>query len=118
MKTALPTLILLFFISTASSSQTISGVPLKEVDSEYIRISGSWRINKTLAINIDFGQKNEPFNTKDNLLLDDDEKPVEFNSIIDAINFLSKNGYELVDTYVIPSETSGYTYHILKKKNQ
>jgi len=43
------------------------------------------------------GKKTKFFSTKDTQVVDEDGKLLTLNSMIDALNFMSKNGYEFVE---------------------
>ncbi len=60
---------------------------------------------------IEFGSKSELKNDK--IYLDEAGQPIKFDSAIDALNFMSNNGWELAHAYVIVSPVTCY---ILKKK--
>ncbi|MEI7844713.1 MAG: hypothetical protein WCK35_02815 [Chloroflexota bacterium] len=60
---------------------------------------------------IDFGQKSELISDK--TYKDESGKPLIFDSMIDAMNFMAKNGWELVQVYIPVSPAVRY---VLKKK--
>lgn len=60
---------------------------------------------------IDFGSKSELQNDK--TYLDDAGQPLKFDSAIDAMNFMSNNGWELIQAYVYTFPVCNY---VLKKK--
>jgi len=66
-----------------------------------------------LNISIDFGQERKW--AADLRLKDEEGKPIKFNSMIDALNFMGNLGWEFVQAYAI---TMGNTnvYHFLLKK--
>ena len=109
---------LLFTIFGLSSmlSQTINGVPLEDIDAEYIQIVGTSKMmSKKVTINIDFGQFDNIWKVKDTQIIDKDGKPLDFNSMIDALNFMSKNGYDFVDANAMAINNVN-VYHFLLKK--
>jgi hypothetical protein len=57
-------------------------------------------------ITVDFGQETHLFAFKDTRLKDDTGKVVTFNSVIDALNYMSTQGWEFVNAYAL-SEGSG-----------
>lgn len=59
---------------------------------------------------IDFGQKSELINDK--TYKDESGKPLIFDSMIDVMNFMANNGWELVQVYVPASPVCRY---VLKK---
>ena len=99
--------------------QTINGNDVKDIDVEYIQIVGTARImSSKLNIQIDFGQSTKFFSSgKDTQIKDKDNKPVKFNSMIDALNFMNGNGYEFVQAYVI-SMGNNSVYHYLMKRRE
>lgn len=100
-----------------SQAQTVNDVPLKDVDVEYIEIVGSANLFSTkLNIRLDFGQENKFWTNKEYLLKDAEGKKIEFNSMIDALNFMSKNGYELITPYVVTDSTVSVYHYLLRKK--
>ena len=110
--------ILLFIFSFSTYSQSINGVPFSEIDSEYIQIVGTAKVlSSKVTINIDFGQSTKLFGSskKQFSILNKDNKKVEFNSMIDALNFMTKNGYKFEQAYVVTTGNSS-TYHYLMSK--
>jgi hypothetical protein len=84
-------------ITTSAFSQTVNGIPLKELNAhaEYIRVSENQiYFSKKINIDIDYGQAYRIKNTR---VLDGNGNPMEFNSMIEALNFMSNLGYELVN---------------------
>lgn len=88
---------LTFYITASALSQTVNGIPLKELNAhaEYIRVSESpIALSKKINIDIDYGQF---YRIKNLRVLDANGNPMQFNSMIDVLNFLSSVGYELVN---------------------
>lgn len=87
----------LIFTSFTCFSQTVNNIPLKDIDVEYVRIVGTAKFLSTkVTIEVEFGQRNRFFDTNDTVLRDENGKLLELNSMIDALNFMDKNGYEFV----------------------
>lgn len=110
-------------------AQTVNDIPIQDIDAEYVQIVGrSTFLNSRISINIDFGQRNKAFNVKDTQIRDKKGKLAKFNSMIDALNFMSANGYEYVDSYVLLAPQQNMTqpqqplqsvqYFLLKKKQE
>jgi len=75
-------------------------------------------MSNKVTIAIDFGQENKFFSVKDDgRITDETGKPLILNSMIDALNFLSKYGYEFVDAYCITTQGQN-VYHWLLRKRQ
>ena len=73
---------------------------------------------KKVVILVDYGQKVTlgEASTIEDLATN---KPVIFNSMVDALNFMDKNGWEYIDSYAVSMANSGSVYHyLLKRKNK
>lgn len=68
------------------------------------------------TIEIDFGQQKRWFKNTTSLV-DSLGNKIEFNSPIDALNFMNKNGWEFVDAYAITISNQN-VYHYLMRKNE
>lgn len=97
-------------------SQTVNDIPIKDIDVDYIQIVGTAKlVGNKVSIEIDFGQENSYWTTKDTKVKDKNGKVMKFNSMIDALNYLSKNGYEFTSAYAIRNGTSNVYHYLLKK---
>lgn len=112
--------ILICFIGfTSLHAQTVNDIPLKDIDVEYVQIVGTSKFLTTkLTVEIDFGQHNKIFSDKDTRIKDADGKNMVFNSMIDALNFMTKNGYEFVQAYAISVANNQNVYHYLLRKKK
>ena len=107
---------LLLFITTLSYCQTVNTVPLKEIKNEYVQITGRHAFAKRFTIELDFGQDIKLLKSGNSEVKDENGKSVELSSMIDALNFMSKNGYEFVQAYT--STLDGLSFHYLMRKKQ
>lgn len=73
-------------------------VSIKEQPIKYCEIVGTY--SNKLRIEIDFGQSKE-FYENDQYKDPTTGKPFVFTSMIDALNFMSTNGWEFVQAYTI-----------------
>ena len=113
------TFCLTVFGLTNSYSQTVNDIPIKDIDVDYIQIVGTSKLlSNKVTIEIDFGQENKLWSAKDTQVKDENGKLVVFNSMIDALNFLSNNGYEFVDAYTITVSNQNVYHYMLKKKEE
>ncbi|MFN8323062.1 MAG: hypothetical protein U0T74_10430 [Chitinophagales bacterium] len=81
---------------------------------EYCLIIGYAKLfSSKVTIHIDFGQKRKYF--ADSRLKDASGRLVEFESMIDALNFMNSKGWELYAAYPMTS-SSGSAYHYLLKR--
>jgi hypothetical protein len=109
--------IFVLFILNAQS-QTVNDIPLKDIDVNYVEIVGTSRVLSTkLTVEIDFGQENKLFSSdKDTRIKDANGKNMIFNSMIDALNFMTTNGYEFVQAYAVIVSNQNVYHYLLKKK--
>jgi len=99
-------------------SQTVNDIPIKDIDVEYVQIVGTSKLfSNKLTIEIDFGQENKIFSDKDTRVRDANGKNMVFNSMIDALNFMTKNGYGFVQAYAF-NVSNQNVYHYLLRKNK
>lgn len=105
-------------LSSFSFGQTVNNIPLKDINVEYVQIVGTTKpFSSKVLIDIDFGQRNKLFNFNDTSLKDENGKLIELNSMIDALNFMSKHGYDFVQAYAF-NVGGQNVYHYLMKKKQ
>ena len=94
-------LLTVMVISLKSKSQVkVDGVDINTLAINYCEIVGSdmGLFKKKIIIAVDYGQK---VNLGEGTVIEDvaTNKPVVFNSMIDALNFMDKNGWEYIMVY-------------------
>lgn len=101
-------------------SQNINSVPLKDIQTEYIKVNFSWKNSKAMMARIDYGQESQTSGFKyTNQLKDESGEPILFNSKMDILNYFFDNGYELFQAVEEAFKDSGSsTYLILRKKKE
>ena len=120
MKKYLYILLTTILISSTGFSQTVNDVPLKDINAEYVQIKGVPVLLKNkLRILIDFGQFSRSLSTKDQVIVDSEGRKMQFNSMIEALNFMSANGYEFVQAYGVSVTNNEIEhYYLLRKKKE
>jgi hypothetical protein len=108
--------VLLLTCTISLKAQTVNDIPISEIDVEYLQIIGTSKLFSTkLTIQIDFGQNTKFFSSgKETIVKDANGKSMEFNSMIDALNFLSKNGFEFVNAHVITVGNQNVYHYLLR----
>lgn len=92
-KIALCAFCIILFINSGFT-QTVNGKPITELNVKYIRITESTiSFSRKINIYLDYGQLNTRANT---VVLDKDGNKMQFNSLIEVLNFFDENGYEYV----------------------
>ena len=82
----------------------------------------SWFGTPKVTIDVDFGQGDPSifasiFKGKSNVLKDSETGQVKkFNSVIDALNYMSSQGWEFINSLVI-TEGKQNIYHYILRKN-
>src|SRR5690554_6693202 len=102
--------------SLTMKAQTVNDIPLKDIDVEYVQIVGTSKLLSTkLTIEIDFGQRTKFFSSgKETIVKDESGEKMIFNSMIDALNFMSKNGFEFVNAYAITIGNQNVYHYLLR----
>jgi len=109
-------LTLLFFLFQMTFAQTVNGVPMDSIKTDYVEIVGTEKFLSTkMNVEIDFGQRQKYWTQKDTRLVDESGKSLELNSMIDALNFMSKHGYSFVDAYIVTKDGINVYHYLLKK---
>ena len=81
----------------------------------YCEILGTEKLLSTkVTITVDFGQKMKYF--ADNRMKDDAGKPLVFNSMIDALNFMGKQGWEFAQAYAVTISNQNVYHYLMKKE--
>lgn len=84
----------------------------------YCELIGSSKfMSKKVNVIIDFGQQAPLFSNQK--LVDENGDPITFNSMIDAMNYMSRLGWEFEQAYVVTTVSNGQTqnvYHWLLSK--
>ena len=115
MKKIITTVVLAAMFCLPLAAQTVNDKPIREIDSEYMQIVGIQNLMSTkVTVEVDFG---EMLSGKDVKVKDAAGKTIKFNSMIDALNFFSKNGYDFVEAYgFTDGDVKTYLYLMKKRK--
>lgn len=102
---------------TATFAQKVNGVAVKDFTAEYITIGETLTFSSSFRIGVDFGQKiTSSWKSKEIVLTDDEGKPIDFNTMTAALNFMYQNGYELVNIYSVKGGDELIPRFVLRKK--
>ncbi|MGM0944516.1 MAG: hypothetical protein ACQEW9_04975 [Bacteroidota bacterium] len=108
----------LFSVVFSLQAQSIDGVALEEIESTYIQLTGRGRLfSNTIRVEVDFGQDRSRGKVNDSQIIDQNGNVVLFNSMVDALNFFDRLGYEYVNSEHI-SEDSPIQYLLRKKREE
>lgn len=110
-------LAIFIFTVNLTFSQTVNDVPLSEIPGKYVQILGTGKMFSTkLNIQLDFGQKDNMWSSKEHILKDKDGNKLEFNSMVDALNFMHENGFQFETAYTLTDNNGKSIYHFLLKR--
>ncbi|WP_125932505.1 hypothetical protein [Hymenobacter glacialis] len=65
-------------------------------------------------MSIDYGQQQKPLS--ENLFRDPAGQTVEFNSAVDALNWLNAQGWELASTFFLVDDGDSAAYYVLRRR--
>ncbi len=108
----------LIFAYSFADAQTVNDIPVKDIDVDYIQIVGSSSgFSKKVSIEVDFGQESSFFESRTNhAIKDENGKTLKFNSMIDALNFFSQNGFDFVQAYAFAVGNQTVYHYLLRKR--
>ena len=94
----------------------VEEVNINKLGIKYCQIVGARKgiFSLKIIVGVDYGQAIKLFQPQ--LIRGSDGKSVIFNSMIDALNFMERNGWEYVNNYAIADGTGGSVYHYLLRK--
>lgn len=113
----LPILFLALLLSYFSYSQVfIDGKNINDEEGvKYCELLGmSKLLSMKVTVQIDYGQPPKLF--KSQQIKDKDGKAMTFNSMVDALNFMEKNGWEYVNSYAITVGGNNVYHWLLRRK--
>lgn len=115
-------LVIVLSFSAGLFSQGNDTIPVQVNKSEliehkkyvYCEIMGREKLlSSKVSVDIDFGQS-VSFWMPDRRYKDEDGKPVTFNSMVDAMNFMGSLGWEFVQAYVVTVSNQNVYHWLLK----
>lgn len=91
----------------------------QETRKTFCEIVGTGKVlSSKVKIQIDFGQKTSYFGKYKTFMVDESGKKIEFNSMVDAMNYLAKFRWKFEQAYVVTNEsTNQNVYHWLLSKD-
>jgi len=102
---------------TAASKVVVNGTDINQLpDLQFIEIVGyNPFLSNKVTVGIYYGQ---PFKLGDDQRIDDESgKTQKFNGMIDALNFLYKNGWEYLNAYTVTTSNQNVYHYILKRRS-
>ena len=98
-----------------SIAQTVNDIPLKDIGVEFVQITGTSRfMSLKLTININYGQEQD----EESKIKDENGKKIIFNSMVDALNFMTNFGYVYRDAYAFSVGNQNVHHFLLQRKDK
>lgn len=93
-------LLVIVFALTLSCSylNAQDAIPENETRSVYCELIGTQKLNGKVKVEIDYGQMRRWGN---NTMVDENGQTIEFNSMVDAMNYMGELGWKFVQAYVV-----------------
>ncbi|WP_020604729.1 hypothetical protein [Spirosoma spitsbergense] len=109
-------LLLLGFLglSIANAQIRVGNVNVDSLDIHYIELIGQNRSNYEASIWVDFGRGYELNRAGEFLKPINDHERVRFKSVVDALNYFYKNGWEVIQAYA----TGDYQHYVLQRRSR
>ena len=115
-------ILMCLLLSTASFAQTNSSEQTAPAgDSQkyvYCQLLGYQHLfGKKVKITVDFGQESKliSFTNKNKVMVDENNKPIVFNSMIDGLNYMGQDGWNFVQAYAITMGSTNVYHYLLRK---
>ena len=104
----------LLLISTISFGQIFVGK--SDINTRYLQYIEIWdkpikSLEKSYAL-VDYGQQTDEENKASWRISNRNGDPLEFNGIVDVLNYLYRNGWEIVHN----KSTNGYESYLMKRR--
>lgn len=108
-------LLALLFALICQADARSQEIPDSSITFAYAQLVGMQKFLSTkVVVSIDFGQQRSFFSS--NAITDPKTgKPVEFNSMVDAMNFMGEMGWEFVQAYVVTVSNQSVYHWLLKR---
>ena len=72
-------------------------------------------LKKKVTVQVDFGQGINGWKPKESMLKNSKGKPIKFESMIDALNYMSSQGWRFVDAYALTVGNQNVYHWIMSK---
>jgi hypothetical protein len=108
------------FENSGEDAIFVNRIDIQGMDNEFIQIIGYSKgmFSNDVTINIDYGQESSYWGKRKQLITDKFGRPIEFYSMIHALNYLTERGWEFVDNYPMSSAQGSAYHYLLRRKKQ
>ena len=103
-------------VGSANAQLIVGSINVDSLDIQYMELIGFNRSTSEASVWIDFGRNYNASKSSEFLKPVTDHEGVRFASVVEALNYLYKNGWELVNMYVPSPDAS--RHYVLKRRRQ
>ncbi len=97
----------------------VGSTNIDSLDIHYIELVGFNRTGYQASVWLDFGQNYDLTKVGEFLKPVNDHERVRFKSVVDALNYLYKNGWEFIQSYAAGDYQRGeYQHYVLQRRSQ
>lgn len=101
--------------STAFSQLNVDGVEIGSLDIKFVEIVAAAKfMSQKVTVQVDYGQKYKMGQLQKIKGIDGKNKV--FMSVVDALNYMDKNGWDFVTNYVVTEQNQNVYHYLFKKK--
>lgn len=72
--------------------------------------------SRKVTVDVDYGEARKWISFKDTRMKDEEGKVKSFNSIVDALNFMGRNGWKLVNAFLVTESGNNVYHYVLKRE--
>ncbi len=106
--------VIVFCIVFYSCLQSFSQTDSTTIEQYCAVIATPRLLSSRVTINIDYGESRSVWN--DNRLRTEEGKVKKFNTVIDALNYMGNNGWQLVNAFPISTGANQFVYNYVFRK--
>ena len=103
-----------FFIAACLLTTLITNAQKLE---QYCEMTAQNKLfSRKVTIDVDYGEERKWISFKDNRLKDEMGKVKSFNSTVDALNFMGRAGWRLVNAFLVTESSTSVYHYVLKRE--
>jgi len=118
MKKSILTVAMVIAGLVAQAQVVVDGVDITTTDVQYLQLVGTTKLlnPNEVTINVDYGQDLK-WNSPRQVIKGPDGKNMSFESMVDALNFMYKNGFEFISREVVTMGQQNVYHFLLKRRD-
>lgn len=72
--------------------------------------------SRKVTVDVDYGEARKWISFKDTRMKDEEGKVKSFNSVVDALNFMGRGGWKLVNAFLVTESGNNVYHYVLKRE--